>query len=433
MKAITMAAIALGLFLVTGCGNAADVTAPEKNQTGEVRALIRPPQLDRWNWGSWIFHVNEEQSRIEPIPVRELNLHYNVLKFVEKNPCPNCLKIGSPQPQGDGTFKVDVSIRHPFPGQPEYTGFDVRGTVVFAATHYWRDNKLWMQQWTPGGPGEKYYVDDDGGNGVWLFFSRASAGGGQVLNNDGYSFYLHPGFPPKPGWPPKPKLPIHNYQDGKYATASEAELDSTVNPYIEFHNVDERRMFTCDGFVTRTYHIDPPEGAFKFGYIVDASWAPPSNTPVTNPAIDFPDWANAEEGVILEINQVNPLSSDPPEPLLPILEWTFRHIHDDYIKRYRQLDVIMADLMQPGSYWQPVVRWVHDFTGFGKFEMLDPWTSKITAITWPAIIPHTPGNYLAVGVSTLQIEYDKYMGDKAQSAYFLYSPLVDVFELYVEG
>jgi hypothetical protein len=38
-----------------------------------------------------------------------------------------------------------------------------------------------------------------------------------------------------------------------------------------------------------------PAGPFVFGYAIDASWAPPTNKPVTDPMIDFPPEANCSE------------------------------------------------------------------------------------------------------------------------------------------
>lgn len=151
---------------------------------------------------------------------------------------------------------------------------------------------------------------------VPLYFSRAEDGGAQVLNADGYSLYFFPGFS-IPGF----DLPIFKYNKGKYALGPDP--DSTVNAYKVFTKDTERRMFLVNDVITRTYHIHPPEGSFIFGYVVDACWAQPTKKPVTNPATDFPFWANCEDGYVLGFEQVNPFKTGtygnpdfPPYPPL---------------------------------------------------------------------------------------------------------------------
>jgi len=403
----------ISVLLIVGCGHAGDVAAPGVSGDGEYRTLMRPPQLDRWAWGTWVFSVNEDHTSLEAVPVRGGALHYNVLKFVEGFPCPNCMTIGSPQPQGDGTFKVKVMLQHPFPGLPQYTGFDVRGTVVFPSTHYWYCAGYSIEKWKGMGSGGTHYDP------IPLYFSRASAGGGEVLNADGYSFYFFPGFIIAPD------VPILSYQDGKHATGDEGELDGTVNPFIEFHDVDERRMFTSGGLVTRTYHIKPPEGAFKFGYIVDASWALPIKTPVTDPATDFPDWANAEEGISLGATQIAPIVSG--ESLYEVVEWKIRHRHIPDNVRINRIHVIVPDLkdIEP---WQRIISWDWQLH-IGEHELIDPWTSVFRAVLFGMVPEQEPGYYPALCISATNTWF--YLN--GPEAHFSRSPAFEFIDLYVEG
>ncbi len=227
---------------------------------------------------------------IEKLPVRTADAHLNVTPFVEPPHCNHCLSIGKPQVQPDGTIKLKVTLRHPFPYQPQYTGFDVRGTIMFPATRFWVSEE--------GGVVARYdyWVYDY----VPLYFSRAEDGGGQLLNADGYTFFLWPGLDLGPEF----QLPIYNYSKGNYANGPDP--DSTVNGYKLFTKDPERRMFQITDIITRTYHIAPPDGEFIFGYVVDASWAQPTVTPVTDPKNDFPFWANAEDGYVIESEQLAP-------------------------------------------------------------------------------------------------------------------------------
>jgi len=69
-------------------------------------------------------------------------------------------------------------------------------------------------------------------------------------------------------------------------------------------------MFLVHDLITREYHLALPPGAFKFGYAVDASWWPPSKTPVTKPATDFPKEANAEDPWLIELEQLLPICEE---------------------------------------------------------------------------------------------------------------------------
>jgi len=98
--------------------------------------------------------------------------------------------------------------------------------------------------------------------------------------------------------------PIFKYSKGKKAYGPDP--DSTINGYKLFTNDPERRMFLVNEAISRVYHIDPPDGEFVFGYVVDASWAPPETTPVTDPMNDFPFWANCEDGYVISVAQLEP-------------------------------------------------------------------------------------------------------------------------------
>ena len=64
------------------------------------------------------------------VAVRDVTTHFNVLKFLEKGPCTDCVAILSMTNFDHGTKLVDVQITHPF-GNPNLTGFDVRGIAMF--------------------------------------------------------------------------------------------------------------------------------------------------------------------------------------------------------------------------------------------------------------------------------------------------------------
>jgi len=303
MHRILYVLLLLASLLALGCSQGAVTpdTAPLD--------LSRPSVSERsnnWIWGSYKIAISADRSQAELLPARNSASHLNVTKLVEGPPCPSCLTIGKPHLQGDGTIKLQVWLSHPFQGHPEYTGFDVRGILVFESTdcyyqHYqtvWDDGHIVLME--PA-----------------LFnYSDPLKGGAALLNADGYTFYLNPLllFGNKPD--------IFNYNPGKH---SYGEPDCTVNPYILFADGSDRRMFKTYYFFSRTFHIKPPSGGgeFEFGYVISACWAPPLNTPVTNPELDFPVEANCEDPYQIIVEQLQPISNDCFDQ--PLFKVTLKH------------------------------------------------------------------------------------------------------------
>jgi hypothetical protein len=289
-KVLTFVGIVAMLAFLLGCSAVPGPTVPcaAMPQRSQERSACD------WTWGYWMFHFSESHDSVEAIPLREASWHINVLKFVEKE---HCLQIGQPIPQVDGTVKLNVILSHPFPSKPRYTGFDVRGIVIFPATRYW---------------GTVYNLVNGYGWELWqdvpapLYFSWTGDGGCGLLNDDGASFYYWPGFDLGYGY----ELPMFRYQKGKYA--SDDVPDSTVNPYLDFNDGSERRMFKTTDIIQRTYHFQLSPGAVSFAYVVLASWTPPSKLPVTDPALDFPGYANSETAVDLTFEQYAPIDPNGP-------------------------------------------------------------------------------------------------------------------------
>jgi len=310
-----MRKIALIIFCVLGVGLAGCSNA-NSPATPEVRPVSGDMASDtnHWNWGIWQFRFSADHSSVEAIPQREGNYHYCVTKFVEGFPCPHCLMIGKPHVQGDGTVKLKVALSHPFPTMPIYTGFDVRGMVYFPPTSYHEVPGFLVNgsRLVEYGFDEHMFPTPYGT--MPLSYSRAAEGGGELLNADGYSTYMIPGILYADDWP------IFSYQPGKHGKEPTPQL-TTVNPYKLFASDTERRMFLVTDLITREYHLALPPGEFCFGYAVDASWCPPAKTPVTDPAIDFPLQANAEDPWQIDYEQ-----------LLPIYVWDESSVDKDIFK-----------------------------------------------------------------------------------------------------
>jgi hypothetical protein len=279
--------IALSVAMVS-C-SATEFTTPDS--TGIAGATNRiTAESDRWVWGNWRMHVPADHSSIEVIPVRSADLHYNVKMLLEQAPCDTCIWVSKFVNNGDGTISVDVKIRHPYPGNTYYTGFDVRGIFHTQASYYFPEPNL---------PGIGHYIP------------TLETGDPQLLNPDGYTKAYYPSAYP---WPP-----IFKYQpDGDLGGTFEGEEWGWVPPYMPFINYyssEVRRHFASNAVVTRTYHIALPPGEWDFGYTVDACWAAPTVFPVTDIETDFPKQANTLKCYRLDAFMSGPLVGNSPSTL----------------------------------------------------------------------------------------------------------------------
>jgi hypothetical protein len=225
-------------------------------------------------WWEGLFYIDAAHERVDVVPRRDMHLHLNALKFLEEY-CKNCLQITSILNNGDGTIDLTVRITHPFPGLPQYTGFDVKGIIMFQGSHEIPDNLSKLPLYP-----QNYRLS-------WRLI-----GDPEVLNADGYTYRWSPWYDSGSG------LPVFNYWPGKY---SKGTPTANINGYLNFYSNEERHMFECDASVSRTYHIWLPPGPITAGYAIDACWVPPVNTPVTNPIEDFPITANQPEAYYFKV------------------------------------------------------------------------------------------------------------------------------------
>ena len=281
-------AILLAL-MVTGCGGFQQNPFVPQNMDTSPGASAFSAQSDPGPhrlWGEYIWYINEQHDRIDVVPKRQARFHLNAAKFLETY-CADCLKITEIQNNGDGTIDVTVRVEHPFPGHPEYTGFDVKGIVMFSGSH--------LLSW-----GSAYTFP-------FYDFARLSwreKGDPELLNPDGWT----PRWCPE--WDSGSDLPMFNYWSGKY---SMGEPTANINGFLNFYTDEERHMFREGLWAERTYHIWLPPGPVVLGYAVEACWEPPETTPVTDPLIDFPYSANQPEAYVFDVvmNNGEVITGDP--------------------------------------------------------------------------------------------------------------------------
>ena len=252
-------------FAVAGCGKGTDhgvlniPTLPSNPRTGET---VPSHHLV----GTWDVTIPADRSSAEIIPLRSATMHINTVKLLETPSWSTNLRISNIHVVEPNVLEADVTLTHPYPGYPAFTGFDVRGMLIAQAD-------------------STFPISD-----------RMAGLGDSVphmLNPDGFTSLFNPTEYPESG----PALPIFKYYAGKYATGG--DLNATLFPFLAFKEDTERRMFEAGGSETRTYRIYAPPGPIHFGYAVDACWEHVDN--VTNPLVDFPPEANCLEAYKVDV------------------------------------------------------------------------------------------------------------------------------------
>ena len=265
----------LAVLAATVLGCARDVGIPTLPDTHDPSGALQsqsPYDLDDGPyrlWGEWTFFFNAEHDRVDVVPRRQARFHLNALKFLEEY-CTDCLQITNIDNNGDGTIDLTVQITHPFPGMPQFTGFDVKGIIMFNGSYEFP---------TP----ENHNLPLPS----LCYISWRELGDPEVINPDGYTYRWSPVYESGSN------LPIFNYWEGKFASGVP---NAGLNAYLNFYSDVERHMFRSNTQVTRTYRIWlPPGEPVVAGYAIEACWEPPTVTPVTNPVEDFPITANQTE------------------------------------------------------------------------------------------------------------------------------------------
>ena len=255
--------LAATLFSISCSGNSPVLPDSQDEAITGTLSNCENSEASRYLWGYYNISWDPETGETEVIPVRDIEAHYNVLKFLEHGPCTNCVSVLSATPTGSGTTEFEVQISHPFT-QMNFTGFDVRGVAIFDGSHTFPDSGLTAPD--------------------------RHSGDGEVVNATGYTaLYNSTTVGAGPGG-------LEGYQEGNFAstTIPNANLNG-FRSFISSGAGNDRNAFSAGDAITETYEIDMPDGGFVFGYAVDASWAPPTIKPVTNPQADFPPEANCPE------------------------------------------------------------------------------------------------------------------------------------------
>ena len=274
MKSKLAALILALLVLSIGCSaNDTPSSPPISQRTAGPQSISSILGADGRNHFLWMYSeiLIREDNSYDVTPVRQATTHWNVLSWLENGPCSNCFRLTSVSVTPKGTLQLSIEIRHPF-GSPNLTGFDVRGIAMGWGTHTFPVSGL---------------VTTD-----------RKAQETELVNADGHTTLYNPStIGSGPGG-------LQGYIQGKHATIPYP--NSTLNGYLRHISpgaANTRNAMYAGSAVTRIYEIYKPIGSFIVGYAVDASWAPPTKKPVTDPMLDFPPEANCPEPWKIDVTE----------------------------------------------------------------------------------------------------------------------------------
>jgi len=273
----------LGFFLVimfifvTACsGGGLPVIPDSTSPSGDITPHAdQSTQSGHYLIGYWTIMIPEDGKSVEVSPARAVDLHLNVVKLLEWTPCTNCLSVGNLQITGPNELTLDLTIRHPFPGLPNFTGFDVRGIFISDADY------------------------------TFPISERSIAWGDTIprlLNADGHTSLFNPTEYPANS----PAPPILKYYPGKMSPV--LYLSATLNPFIAYSEGATRRIFLSGDQKTEQVVLHFQPGGLKFGYAVDVSWLKP-DAPIIDPLTEFPIEANCIEAYKLSASLAGEITS----------------------------------------------------------------------------------------------------------------------------
>jgi len=269
------------LTIAIGCSNGKGSPVLPEESPKDVRQSSDGRAGNRYPWGAWQIICDMNKQTIEVTPLRVPGVHINVIGFLE-NEYVQLINIASP-PKFYPTLKevhVDISIKHPFAGLDEFTGFDVHGILISHGTVTGFQNPAIAL------PGEHCF---------------------RLRNADGYTRWWNP-----------LEFSGKGYQDGRLGGKDKwNHFNATVNGYKLFaddlapaSNVLDmdpvhRATFGAGKTNVRNYQIKyevfgPDNPLLIFNYAVDASWEFPDKT------LNDPDKYDVPGDFSISSNSIEP-------------------------------------------------------------------------------------------------------------------------------
>ncbi len=353
-KTVLNAVLALAFLILVSCQSASN--APTLSDlTNQTEATVNTASADashRSLWGLFSVYADPDALTIESVPLRLTKFHRNIIDYLETAPCSDCLKFLDIYPSGSDVVNIDVELTHPF-SDPRFTGFDVRGVVIFNGSSEFPVIGL---NWSNNDLGNPQLVYPDG---FTALYNPSTAG-------NGFEGYI------------QGKYATHTIPDGRLNAYKRFTPDSASNP---------RRMFTVENSTIVTYEILKPSGPFIFGYAIDGCWAPPVNEPVTDPENDFGPEANCPEAWSIEIEEFSigaGLTETGGETRLQIDVYDWQGIDNTY--------PVMLECPELFD-GQIEAEYVSPYTGYTRYEVIVENENLALVGEYQCLISKKPAEY----------------------------------------
>lgn len=272
-------------FLSIACsGSVSPPTFPSDDSSQEITVHSGGISPQTHLWGFYDVTVDTQSGTVEYSQNRNAAFTANITNFLNSNPLSLNFDIIEIVPGPDFIdIDIDVEIRHPFPGFPQYHGYDVRGVFMGDGSRVLQTGAVFvpdpeLDQFMLPDPDDGYGCPD--GYTRWYNITEFSEGGMPLFN-------YTPGLFASQGFQGSATVCPYKY----YADS----LDSTSSVFSfldENSNLDG--VFSSGASNARNYYLrfpDPDPGV-TYGYAVIANWNGPEDD-------DHP--ANAPEAVACDI------------------------------------------------------------------------------------------------------------------------------------
>lgn len=261
---IYLVAIGILIQITSSCsGGSVDAVSPVLDQN-LTKASEKSGVSQTHVWGFYTISIDPYMKTVDAVYNRNTMFTANVVNFINKNPAGLKFKINEIITGANYTdIDIDISITHPFPGLPQYNGYDVRGVFMGDGSGILKYNGDLV--YAVDGSDQMMLADPDDGTGGpdgytrWFNYSEFSLGG----------------------------MPLFQYTPGKAAPPAFAGT-ATLNPYRYFAdglnatedlwtwmkaNIGQFGKFTSGATNTRNYYLRFPKNkGIMYGYAIIANW-----------------------------------------------------------------------------------------------------------------------------------------------------------------
>jgi hypothetical protein len=269
------ATIALLIIAVLGCSGKSETPLTPASIPDSIAGAAHSNAPATLLWGYFEIYMDIPTATVTAVEDRTAMFAANVVNFLNGKATSLGFHINGTNVTADYVdVDIDVSITHPFPGMPQYNGYDVRGVFMGDGS----DNLIYnpyviypvlgTDQFMPADPVDGFGGPD--GYTRWFNLPEFSFGGAPL-------FQYTQGKLATPGFAGSATLnPYRYYSDGLGAT-------DDVWTWLNAHP-DQHGQFSSGATNTRNYYLRFPNSTgIKYGYAVVANWESedvhPSNAP----------------------------------------------------------------------------------------------------------------------------------------------------------